>query len=380
VLAVLVTAGLGWAQEAPPSVWEPIVQVRQRLTLTDDPVTDVEGEIGQRALLGLEVHRTIVSARVSFQEVRRWTAARSGVVPPGGFAPTIAEGWAHVEGSLTRNIGAELTVGRQAIRIHEGRILGDDDFSLDGQFFDAVRVEGRAAPFSVEYINARRFLGADEDPLGLGVNVLRGGASGENPVTSWVADGLWVVDARHTSATTSTIGAYARLDTGRWRGRAEGYVQTSAAGTGTLIGLDAGWVFGPDERLTVRVRYDGISGDPSAGAGGRTAWQPVLGDSHTFNGLMDRFATPADSDQRGLADAQVEIEAHPAPQLLADVTAHRFWSPLDGGAFGGEIDASGRWSFSPFASAGLGGAWFVPDPSFDGSSRLYGYMEIDVAF
>ncbi len=384
MLAVLVgLAPLAWGQDVPEIEWSPIVEVRHRLTVDDPDIDDAAAgsrSVGQRARLGMEVRRLGVSARVSVQEASQWTAT-SDVATLGGFAPSFAEGWVRLEGDLTRNVGAVATIGRQAITLHEGRILGEDDFQLEGQFFDAVRLVGRAAPVSVEYVNARRFLSRDEDPLGLGVNVFRVGLATENPVTTWTADALWVVDARRTTATTSTAGLWCRLDSGRWRGRGEGYLQTSAAGTATLVALSAGWVFGPNERLVLHARYDGLSGDPSDEAGGITAWQPVLGDSRRFNGLLGRFATPGDNDRRGLADAHLVVETRFAPQLATVLTLHRFWSALDGGAFGSEIDGTAHWSFSPFATAGLGAAWFAPDdPTAADPQRLFAYLELDVAF
>ncbi len=377
------------AQAVPTLVWEPVVELRQRLNLLDNGSgDDVAREIALRARLGIEVRRTVVSARVSFQELREWSGAASGLVSQGGFTPTIAEGWARVEGTLTGNIGAEITVGRQPIRVNEGRIVGEDNFRLEGQFFDAVRIVGTALPFSIEYVNARRFLTEGEDPLGFGVNVLRAGAQGENPMTAWVIDGLWVVDARKTAATTSTTGAYVRFDTGRFRGRAEGYLQVSAAGTGSLMGLHGGWVVGRNERLVVHLRYDGISGDsiPGGTADGRAAWQPVLGDSHSFGGLMERFAEPEDSGGQGLAHAQLALDSRPAPQLHGTFVVHRFWSPLADVGLGTEVDATATWAFSPFAAVRVGSAWFEPDPSFSLSTapaparRLYGYLELDVSF
>ncbi|MDP2314938.1 MAG: hypothetical protein Q8P41_18710 [Pseudomonadota bacterium] len=379
--------GAAWAQDAPPVEWSPLLQVRQRLLVGDRDATDdlAAGlSVSQRARLGLGVRRLGVSARVSFQDVRKWTAT-SDIAAPSAFLPSIAEGWVRVEGDLTRNVGAVATLGRQPLTLHEGRILGADEFSPEGQFFDAFRVEGRLSPVSIEYVNARRFLDPDQDPLGLGVNVFRLGASAENPMTAWTADAVWVVDARRTAETTSTAGVWLQFDTGRWRGRAEGYLQSSQAGTGTLVGLSGGWVFGPDERLVVYARYDGLSGDAldasgNAVPGGAAAWQPVLGDSRRFQGLLGRFDGPEDSDGRGLADAHLVVEARVGRPIATSLAFHRFWSPLDGGGFGNEIDGTARWSFSPFATAGLGGAWFAPDAAFDRTHRLFAYLELDAAF
>ncbi|MES2641547.1 MAG: hypothetical protein V4850_18795 [Myxococcota bacterium] len=385
MFAVLVIAALlapAHAQEPPTITWTPILEVRQRLYVADGDLGDdqeTSRAVAQRARLGFGVRRLGVSARVSFQDVRKWTATSDVAAPP-AFLPSIAEGWVRLEGDLTRNVGAIATIGRQPLSLHEGRILGEDNFSPEGQFFDAVRLVGRLSPLTVEYVNARRFLDPEAEPLGFGVNVFRVGASGENPVTAWTADAVWVVDARRTTETTSTGGAWLRFDTGRWRGRAEGYLQSSTAGTATLLALSAGWVFGPNERLVVFARYDGLSGERSPEPGGLTAWQPVLGDSRRFNGLLGRFAEPGDSDNRGLSDAHLVVEARPAPQVATTLAMHRFWSPLDGGGFGSEIDGTARWTFSPFAAAALGGAWFAPDATADDTHRLFAYLELDVAF
>ncbi|MDP2309523.1 MAG: hypothetical protein Q8P18_26105 [Pseudomonadota bacterium] len=383
MFALLVTLPrAAWAQEAPAIEWAPLLEVRQRLLIEEADAGDAEDprlSVAQRARLGFGVRRLGVSARVSFQDVRRWTATSDVAAPP-AFLPSIAEGWVRLEGDVTRNVGAIATIGRQPLTLHEGRILGEDDFSAEGQFFDAVRLVGRLSPVSVEYVNARRFLDPEAEPLGFGVNVFRFGASAENPVTAWTADLVWVVDARRTAETTSTAGAWLRFDTGRWRGRAEGYLQTSASGTATLVALSGGWVFGSNERLVVFARYDGLSGGTPTGEKGPTAWQPVLGDSRRFNGLLGRFTEPADNDDRGLSDAHLVVEARLAPSLATTIALHQFWSPLDGGWYGGEIDGTARWSFSPFAVAGLGGAWFAPAAGSDDTHRLFAYLELDVAF
>ncbi len=396
MLAVLVIAApVAWAQAAPAIEWQPVVEVRQRASLTEPSVADgqpASGLVEQRARVGLEVSRLGVSARVSFQDVRTWTL-ETGPVTPEAFAPTIAEGWVRVEGDLTRNVGAVATVGRQKVVIHEGRIVGEDDFSAAGRFLDAVRIVGRAAPVSVEYVEARRF-GDREDPMGYGARVVRVGASGENPVTAWVADALWVEDARGTDEATSTLGTYLRFDSGRWRGRADGYLQYSGAGTATLLGLSAGWVFGPNERLVAHLRYDALSsGDDDAGAGlsgggftggvtadgGAAAWRPVLGDTHQFNGLLDRFAAPG-TRPGGLSDLQLRVDARPAPQLALGFVGHRFWSPLERALAGTELDASAAWAFSPFASARAVGGWYAPDSPDADVQRLFGYVELDATF
>jgi hypothetical protein len=366
------------AQEAPAITWQPVLQVRQRVSLTDEGLGErprATPTVEQNARIGLQVTRLGLSARVSFQDTRTWTGGRD-VVRPESLAPALAEGWVSVKGDWTRSVGAEATVGRQTLQLEEGRILGSDPWRMDGQFFDALRIFGHAVPVSFEYVNARRFVEEEDDPLGLGVNVARLGAGHTTPVTRWTADALWVVDARRTADTTSTAGLWVRLDTGRWRSRGEAYLQSGGGGTASLVGLSGGWVIGPNERLQVHLRYDGASGDEP----GRTAWRPVLGNSRTFNGLLDRFADPDATGGQGLSDASLLLALRPAPPLRADLTVHRFAEPRGQSPYGYEADGTVHWWFSPFGALEAGGGAFLPSPTFDDTLDLFGYVELNASF
>lgn len=376
MLAVLVS--LVRAQEAPAIEWEPVLQVRQRVSLDDDSVgvaPRAAPSLEQNARIGLQVTRLGLTGRVSFQDTRTWTGGRD-VVRPDSLVPTLAEGWVAVRGDWTRSVGADVVVGRQPLELEEGRILGTDPWNIEGQFFDALRLRVHALPVSFEYVNARRFVEGDEDPLGFGVNVLRLGAAHQTPVTRWAADALWVVDARRTADTTSTAGLWIRVDSGRLRSRGEAYLQSGGAGTATLVGLSAGWVIGPNERMQVHAAYDGASGEEP----GRTAWRPVLGNSRTFSGLLDRFADPEATDGGGLADSSVRLELRPAPPLRADLVVHRFAEPRTQAPYGHEVDATGSWWFSPFGVLKAGGGAFLPAPTFDDSLDLFGYLELNASF
>jgi hypothetical protein len=343
---------------------EPVVEVRSRVYGDGDA-----GGVAQRARVGIEVTRTVVSARVSFQEVRAWEMSRT-TVEPDAFSPEVAEAWARVRGALSRAIHAEATVGRQALVLHEGRLLGADDFEMDGRFFDAFRVVGVAEPLELEYINARRFTG-DEDLLGFGVNVIRFGGHHDDPLTRWDADGVWLVDARRTDDLLQTGGLYVRVDSGRWRARGEAYAQLRPDGAGTLVAASAGRVFGPAERLVVHVRGDVASGDAGLGA-----WHPVLGDSRRFWGLLDRFGRAA--EPRGVADLHVRVETRPVPQVSADLEAHRFSSPHDGGVYGYELDGTVAWAFTPFSDLAAGAGGFLGAEGEEDDA--FGYLELHVAF
>lgn len=335
---------LASAKEPPTLEWAPVVELRERVTGERG-----SAELAQRARVGIEATRAGVSARVTIQDVRRWPGDAAG--------PELAEGSVQLRGELSRNIGVRFDLGRQAIAIHDGRLVGGDDFSMGGRFFDAVRVRASARPVEIEYIHA-----SGTDPLGPGLDVVRVGGSASGPLATWVADAIWALDARD-SRTTSTQGAYARVDAGRWRSRAEAYLQADES----LLAVSGGRVFGPNERWIVSLSCDAAS----------DGWRPLSGDSHRFFGLAGRFATPPPT---GVADLAARVEARPAPQIEASLALHRFWSPTGGGPFGSEADAALEWWFSPLASIGGGAAWFVPSPEFDPEARRYGYLEVDVRF
>lgn len=359
MLAALVTAA--WAQAAPEIAWSPVLELRER-ALHDGALT-----VEQRARLGFDVERLGVSARVTFEDVRGWTESDGAVLATAG-GPTLGEGWLRLEGDLTRNVGAVATIGRQPVTIHEGRILGEDPFAGEARRLDAARIVARGAPFQLEYVHARRF----DDTVGRGLHVARVGASHENPVTTWVADGLWVIDLSDVQAPLTTLGAYGRFDSGRLRTRVDGYLQDGGDTAAGLFGASAGWVFGPNERLVVHARAELLTGDAD---GGR--WRPVHGDTRTFQGLLDVYADPA-ARPDGLSNLQLVVDVRPTPSLALGATAHGFAARTAPGPLGVELDGRVSWWFSPFARLHAAGGWFRPA---DGDAdRLLGYVELDATF
>ena len=369
--------GHALAQEAPALTWSPVVEVRGRALLTADG--EDRREISQVARLGIEASRGPIAARVSFQGVRAWIATDQEFSGEGTAPPDIAEGWARMDAGITPNVGAVLTVGRQAIQVDDGRLVGERRWDLDGQFLDAVRLEVNAAPFSFEYVNARRFQTGDNDPFGFGVNVVRAGAGRAGPVSRWQVDALSVVDARATDLTTATVGIYTQFDAGRWRSRGEAYIQSNPAGAATLVSVEAGWVLGSDEGWHLRGGVDAASGD-RGDAAGDAAFVPVLGDDHDVWGQLDLLNDPATTDFRGLIDLYVGFEARPARPVQASATFHRFSAEVDGGVYGLEADIKGTWHVSPFAAVEVGYGHFAPDAAFRDRAVDQGYMELDVSF
>lgn len=381
--ATLVWSPLGYAESpdradpfGPQLTWAPVLEIRGRIEGQGTPLPDTRA-VGQVARVGLEAERGILSARVSLQEVRAWTADRDGLTLSGSFVPELAEGWARIEGTLSDNVGARLTIGRQPIEIDEGRLVGRKDWLLEGQFLDAMRFELMAAPVSFEVVNARRFEtdpeDSDADPFSLGVTVLRLGVARQGGNADGKLDLLSVVDARHTTALTSTTGFYGTLSMGRGLGMTECYFQQNAAGTGSLMSGELGWVLGRRRAWVVRARYTAASGKGSPG--GLATFQPVLGDEHDQYGLLDVLG-PGD-DPRGLSDAAIKAELQASARLELKAEAHRLGPTREPAAYGYEADLSIAWHITPYAALDLGAGVIGAGEL---GLRAGGYAEIGVDF
>ncbi len=357
----------------PQVVWAPIIEIRGRLDLEGTPVPDIQ-TVGQVARVGLQAQRGILSARVSLQEVREWAANPQGTELSGPLTVELAEGWARLDGELSPNVGARLTIGRQHIQICQGRLVGRRDWDLEGQFLDAMRFELMAAPLSFELVNARRLeVDADEDPLSLGVTVLRLGVQRSGANAEVTLDLLSVVDARRTSVVTSTTGFFGSVAMGRVLGEGEGYLQQNPEGTGSLASGEFGYILGENRGWVVTARYTSASGDP--GVNGLAAFQPVLGDTHDQYGLLD-VLQPGD-DSRGLADIAIRAEAQAGARVQITGQLHRLGSPLTRATYGYEADLSLTWHVTPYASVDLGGGVIAGGEL---GLRTGGYTQIAVAF
>ncbi len=364
---LLLPALIGW--EPPKLVFTPSLELRSRLSSSLE-----RGSVAQRARLGLQAQRLGVGGKVALQVVRGWVQAPGTVEVEGSYIPQLAEGWVSWQGQLSDNIELQATVGRQALSVHEGRILGEDDFSMEAQFFDALRLQLELAPLHVEYLNARRFGEPGGNPLGIGVNLLRVGAGADTPTLLWLADVLWVVDGRQSSQLSSTLGFYGKVEFRRLRARAEGYLQRrEEVPVARLFAVQAGWVFGENEGLVLSTGMEVASGESALSS----AWRPVLGDSHHFWGRVGAFSAATDYEAGGLTDLWIDLSTQPLPSLRATLTGHHF-GRNQGPAYGWELDGSLDWAFSPQVALGAGGGYLLGDPGEP--SQALGWVQLDAAF
>lgn len=371
MLALAIT---GWAP--PPLTFTPHLEVRSRLLLSGESLGD--GEVAQQALIGLGASRRAVEAEVSFQAVRGWHQRAGAVEVEGSFQPELAAGWVAIGGDLSENIEGRVVVGRQRLQLHDGRLLGDDDWDMGGRWLDAVQLDLQLAPLHASYVNARRFGLRGADPLGFGVNLLCVGAGAEGPEVSWLLDGVSLVDARHTDATSATTGAYGRLSWRRLRLRGEGYLQVRGELPGGLFSGEVGRVFGENERLVLSLALDVASGQGAD----RAVWVPVLGDTREFWGLVDLYKSPASYSDGGLTDLRLSARSRLLPQLSLEGAVHRFGrvdATGSGTGRGVELDTRLSWEILPMATLSTGGGLFLfsSDPSTNQSQF---WVELHASF
>lgn len=348
---------LAFAQDGPTLSWAPVVEVRPRVMLDDRWPETLET---LRARVGLQAERGVLTARVVVQDVEALTPDGPVTLPASGL--DLVEGWARIHVELLDNIGTVVSVGRQAVVLDGGRILGGNDFAVHGRFVDAARVELYGHPVEVEAIALTDELGHTDG----GVELLRVGADDDGPVTRYRADGLVLHRGDDPGVVT---GGYARVDTGRVRVRAELYADL---GDGRPSGLGAasfGWVFGREQRLGVYGALDVASGESDA----TQAWRPVLGDTWPWFGLTHVVQA---GDPVGSVDPHVMLDARLAPPLSASLTGHVFRA-ADGADRGVEADAELRFAVSPLGVVGLGGGvWDGPDAT----PTARGYLQLDTRF
>lgn len=105
--------------------------------------------IWERVRLGLEIERGPVTAHVSFQDVRSFgTPGGDGALPGQPLLPVTApyEGYLDVH---TDDRGVAFRLGRQAIEIGDGHLVGKSVDRAPGRVFDAARLSGKVGDFDL---------------------------------------------------------------------------------------------------------------------------------------------------------------------------------------------------------------------------------------
>jgi len=327
--------------------------LRSRLTVAPKPVREFS------VLLEVDDVRHIGAD--NFNDTRNGVTDRPGVTDPEGT---------DLNQALLRYTGfvdTEITVGRQRILRANHRFIGNVGWRQNEQTYDAAGISHR---FSDKFNASYAFVGQ--------VNRIYGPDDGTPPAD--LDSHTHLVDASWNYSPALTLSAYAylmdfdnadTLSNQTFGVRATGATDVNASLKGTWavevaeqsdygdnpVGYDAGYYLLEaglnTDRLGVRLGYEVLEGDSSAGSAFRTP----LATLHAFQGWADKFTTTPDN---GLEDLYAAVTGK---LLGADLTLvfHDFSAETGGGDWGTEFDLSANWAFGKHYAVLVKGATYDAD-------------------
>lgn len=372
--AALIAAA--FAQDEPEVRFEPYLQVRPRAVL-DYTEGLSKGFLStarniERSRLGLAMRRGRTEVFVGAQQYRTWTSDGVGgytLVPP-QFEVYAAYG--RYDAVLPGNLSLRMTLGRQLVDVHEGRIVSAYDFSPRSQPLDGGHFRLSLAKFHADVLTFRDFSSPSElVPRSV---VAWAGWSAQNPVRAWTADVLVVSDDR--DGWRQLAGLYGSYLDGPLRLGIEGYVQQNAVtdevATTGLFSVRGGWIFGDESLLLLEARYDHVG----------PGWEPIAPNAWEYQGHMGLFQRPEDTDDRGVRDLMVRARIHPQPRLTFGLDVHQFWLDRGGRPLGAEADLTARVVFNPAVVMEGGIMVFAAEPGFSEITDLgpllrTGYLQLE---
>lgn len=349
--------------------------------LRRDPAVDDLFLFSERARLGMKVAWNVVTANLVLQDARAF-----GVLPgaPAGLDPAGEGTFAPYQAYLDLRSNLEdpwlwVRVGRQRVRWGDGRLVGDDDWGVRAQPFDAARMHFSVADLDVELMAALIALpgavpprlgtaevqqAVDEDgqpintegtgaqlygidaqyrifPL-LGVELTGLARIAREPLPLRLTRGdTYTIDGRifgdHRGVSYAVEGAYQL-------GRVAGFGVNRDIAAFAVAG-DIAWqtALPGDFRFAARGAY--ASGDDSGGQGAElTRFDPILPTTHEHHGMMDLYAWS------NLIEGGGSVSAKPHEIVLAEI----------GYTFVGLAEPGDRWSTANLVPVGA-------DPSNDSS-------------
>ncbi len=259
---------------------------------------------------------------------------------------------------------ATFTLGRQRINLDDQRWVGSVAWRQNEQTFDAVRLEGKVGPVTLDgtyAISQRTIFGIDAGPRqAYDGDFFFGGATAKiGPVA--VKGFAYVLDYEEAIAfanSSKTFGARAvaaiPLAPKTKLNLIGSYARQSDHGSNPVnyqadfINAEAGIDF---KGLTVLGGWEKLGSDEDAAGGASRAVQTPLATLHKFNGWADLFlTTPAKGLQDLYVGAAYKFDGvKQLPGLNAAVTWHTFDSDVGGIDYGSEWNASVGFKLGQFA-------------------------------
>lgn len=250
---------------------------------------------------------------------------------------------------------ATLTLGRQRINLDDQRWVGSVGWRQNEQTFDAVRMEAKFGPVTLDgtySIGQRTIFGIDAGPRQNldGEFYFLGGGAKLGPVNVkafaylldydepfYLANSSQSYGARAVAAIP--LSPKAKLNLIASYARQSDYGRNPVDYSADYINAEAGVSMG---KLTVTAGWDLLGSDAKAANGAGRALQTPMATLHKFNGWADMFlTTPAKGLQDIYAGAAYKFDGVKAlPGLNAAVTWHQFDSDVGSIDYGSEWDAS----------------------------------------
>ncbi len=154
---------------------------------------------------------------------------------------------------------------------------------------------------------------------------------------------------------------------------------------GARVGLDVA-----DDKATVTLWYDYLSGDDDPGDGETKVFDTLFATNHKFYGFADLFLNiPAHTGGLGLQDMAVKLAYRPEGPWSFGADLHSFRvaeeGSLSGAHLGEEIDLTGTYRYSSNATIQGGLSYIAQDDPWGELGRLsenmwWGYVMLNVTF
>ena len=291
--------------------------------------------VSQRSRLNLNFNQDKLKTKLTLQNIRTWgDVATTTASDKNGIA--IFEAWAQYEFSPEW----KTRIGRQVIAYDNQRILGEIDWSQQGQSHDAALITFHPKKHQLDLgialnANAENLL-APKTPyttnyksmqyawyhtqfskLNMSILLLNTGYEFEK------TNGNLEVDYKQT------FGTYLSLKEKKWNINLGVYGQSGESADKKVNALYAGTFFGYEtsKKFKIGLGYEFLSGkDQNDSSSESKSFSPVFGTNHAFNGFMDYFYVGNHQNNVGLSDIYSKLNYSSNKWEFA-LIPHVFYTP-----------------------------------------------------
>jgi len=300
---------------------------------------------------------------------------------------------AFLEADDSPGIGGLIRAGRQEVTLAESRLMAAPDWGQGGQTFDGarwIRPLG-AGRMEFTYLQIRESSSAAHfDDAGFW------GAWYTRPLGTLGSMDLLAVHDKSSGemgSNQSTVGGVWKGDRGPFSLRVQGmrqFGEREGVDVGAYMVAGAGTWSAKEDRASVTLWYDHLSGDDDPTDGQVGVFTTLYGARNRFYGRADYFTDiPTHTEGLGLQDAVLKLAYRPTTLLSMNLDLHAFRTAKQGGEssrrLGEEMDAWVRYRYGEYMTLQAGYSFTQAGPVMEAMGRLYGnghfgYMMTSVQF